>query len=403
MSIPIRYSVLAMYLSASFVLLVGCANRIGAEVTNGSAQLIGRLDGPGGGLVVFSADGTKVVTSGREDAQIWDVRTLKPAGPLLRHGALIQRAVWVGGGNRIITTGGKEVRVWDAANGKLVSRIIAEQEVEPAAVSADGKWVLTAVGKGGAALWETATAGRVRQFEERDPLYWAEFSKDGTKVLTFNCIEHDRLSREGIIHLRDRATGRDLIPPVSRLLEGGGRWPADFSPDGKRLVIADDKRFDVFQIEGEFKKLSRKSTGDEFGVDAGYTQMVRFSPDGSKVIWVIDAGVQVFRADTGEPASGMLDTLVATLQQIDMSQGDSVLLIGGLKDSSGVWDIASAKRVQALGDDFAPCVALSPDGRTAALGRLGPKDQQEGSTEIWALAGSSSARPTAEKTARNEK
>lgn len=355
---------------------------------------VGRLDGCGGWFVRFSADGGKLLTADLESARVWDARLLKPLTPPLKHGAKITDTFWTANDSRIVTVGGTEVRFWDAGTGKLNTKITQDADVGPAAVSGDGKLALTATGGNGAALWDVIAGKQMRHFDAIAPLSWANFSDDGDKLLTFNISIPDRGWKDGVIRLRNPQTGRDLIPPISRRFEGSdGYFPCELSPDAKRLVVGSGKGFEVYRIEN-FKKVSEKANGDEFGVDAGYTQMVHFAPDGNRVIWIADACVQMFRADNGESAGKRMDVLdIAGPQDIDCSRSNHFLLIGGLRDSAGLWQPASGRRVQTFDDRLLSCVALSPDGKYAALGGQYPPSGDHGYTEICKLDARAESQP----------
>ena len=188
----------------------------------------------------------------------------------------------------------------------------------------------------------------------------------------------------GFLHLREVKTGRDLIPPQTINCEGSSSSVAAVSPDGKRIVIGEAKRFSVYQIDG-FKKISRQQGDGVLSLDAGYTDMVFFTPDGTRVIWVCDVCVQIFSADTGEPIRDAMNVMVVGREEIDVSHANTFLLIGGLKKNAGVWDVASGKRLQTFGEKTSHCVALSPDGKFAAIGSTDRPKEEAGYTEIWKL------------------
>ena len=348
------------------------------------AHIAGSLAGPGGYFVAYSKDGSRIVASDSETARVFDAQSFKPLTLPLKHGAKITNILWLADDSRVVTIGGKEVRFWDARTGALVVRIAQDQEVGPAAVSPDGKWVVTAAMGGQAELWQSQPPTRIRILEERFPLCWAAFSRDGATILTFNFDLPNRLMGRGVIHLRDRESGRDLIPPTSTDYTGSGVSPAEISPDGNRLVIGGSKTFQVYQVKG-FTEITEKKTEDRFLLDSGYTESVHFTPDGGGIVWVVDIGVQLFRADNGEPISKFLDVLVTSRDHLDYSKGKNTLLIAGLTEYAGRWDVGSGNRVETFGDDFSSCIALSPNGKFAAIGRTSPPPGEHGFTEIWKL------------------
>lgn len=349
-----------------------------------AAQLEGQVAGPGGRFVAFSTDGTKFLSGDARAVRIWNARSFQPLTPALEHGTAIGYAGFTSRDQRVVTAGGDDVRIWDSKTGKVITRISQNGEVGPVSASPDGKWVLTASGEGGATLWDAATAKDVRRFEERSPLCWSAFSRDGKQFLTVNYDRRSRTRNGCIIHLRNTASGRDLITPIATTYGGGGASPAEISPDGGRLVVGQAKSFEVYDVRN-FRKIAQKATIDEFPVDAGYTEMVHFTPDGRRIIWVIDAGVQEFDAETGKPISPALSILVAPPRNLAFDSTGAALIIGGLERDAGLWSVASGKRSETFGDKFSACVSLSPDGKHVAIGRTYPPSGERGYTEIWTL------------------
>lgn len=367
----------------SACVLITVATALGRAAGVGDdAHVITRADGPGGFAAIFSADGTRILTADREAARVWDARSLKPITPPLAHGARIENVTWTAGDRKVVTIGANDVRFWDASTGAPVAQITQPLGVWPAAVSADGKWVLTAADKGRAVLWGTDGARQLRLFADPTPLYWTAFSRDVSELLTFNF--DPAIHPDAVVHLRDRQSGRDLIPPVATDYDGRSRSPAEISPDGERLVVGTSKGFEVDQIR-DFKQISRKATPDEFPLDSGDTQSVHFTPEGHRVIWVCDVGVQVFNAATGEPTSKLMSVLVATGHALEYSPDGRVLLVAGLADYAGVWDVARSTRLESFGEKTSDCVALSPDGKFAAIGRTYPPLGERGYTEFRKL------------------
>ncbi len=345
-------------------------------------QLLGRLEGSGGRCVSFSADGKRLLTADVESARIWDVQSLKPLTKPIKHGADINSAVWIADDARIATIGGNDVKFWDVQSGEMVSRIAHDLEVGPAAVSPDGKWTITANARDGATLWSTITAKRARVLEELKPLYWAAFNDDGTRLLTYILRNPKNRLFGGTLRVQDVETGKNIIPPQATDYNGFGNSMAKISPDGTRIVIANAKGYSVYQIDG-FKKISRQEENDADSLDGGYTEMVFFTPDGTRVIWVCNGFMGLFHADSGQPVRRLMRIGIVGEQEIDVSRANSLLLVGGLPEYAGIWDVASGKRLQNFGEETSSCVAFSPDGKRAAIGYAGPAKDHASYTEIW--------------------
>lgn len=347
-------------------------------------RLLGRLEGSGGKVAAFSTDGLRLLTASTKTARVWDVQSLQPLFAPIINGGLIRSAVWIAGDTRLATIGTNRVCIWDAKNGELIARIAQGQDVGPAAVSSDGRWAVTANGVAGAALWDISDPKRARLLEEPNPLYWAKFSGDGTMLATYTLRNPKFPQLGGFLHLRDVKTTHDLIPPQDITYFNGGSCVAAISPDSKQLVIAGGKNFTVYQIEG-FRKISEKPGDVAEALDSGWTQMVLFTPDGARVIWVCDLGVETFYTRNAAPVGKRTEAIVAKPQEIDVSHGQAFLLTAGMGGDAGIWDVVTGKQVQSFGDKTKSC-AISRDGRLASLG-CGPLAdfETEGYTEIWKL------------------
>src|SRR3954463_7773104 len=74
---------LAGALTTAFLACIAVPVRVHAAdppVSGGKATYITSLDGAGGVAVQFSVDGTRILTAGKTDVQVWDAKTYKPIG-----------------------------------------------------------------------------------------------------------------------------------------------------------------------------------------------------------------------------------------------------------------------------------------------------------------------------------
>jgi len=344
---------------------------------------VARLEGSGGRIAEISDDGAKLLTANERILRVWEVGSGRPLTDAFRYDSPIEAAHWVAGSKRFIVAGGHEVRIYDVASLMIVTHCTQKDSVTDAVISPNGKWVITTTKAGGGTIWDVS-AGRTDPVPpEKTPLFWASFSSDSTKFLAFNYDIQDRLAGKGVIHLRATVGTRDLIPPIKTSYAGSGLSPAELSRDGKLLVISQSKHFEIYRVDG-FEKLSQKTSGDDFGVDAGYGEIVHFMPDGQQVLWVTDVSAQTFSTSSGEPVGSLVHVIVGGRGDVGIK--NNMLLVPGTPKNAGVWDLGTGRRRQVLGSLPVTCVAMAPDGEHACVGRLYQPLEQDGFTEIWRIS-----------------
>jgi len=208
----------SLYACASIVALCLCAcasevehqssqtpSPVVAEAAAGPLALEVTLEGASGDGVVFSRDGTKLLTWDAGSAQVWDTKTWKTVGAPLQHCEAVraaESAVWMplpdqqpeklwraefdAAGERVMTQG-PHVIVWEVKTGKPLSTPLKHRglEVSGAALSPDGKWVATRRYDDGEVLLRDAKSGSLEHaFKHRAPLSDVQFNPTGSVLVT---------------------------------------------------------------------------------------------------------------------------------------------------------------------------------------------------------------------------
>ena len=153
-------------------------------------------------------------------------------------------------------------------------------------------------------------------------LYHLDLQTGGRQLLTDGKSRHEnlRLSRDGQ-RLAYAGTGRngtdtdvylaEMASPSTarRLTEESGSWgPVDFSPDGQRLLVEQERAIDdvdLWIVDVASKKRTRV-TPDPATAGKASVRDAAFSPDGKSVYLLTDRGsdfIQLFRVDLARPTA----------------------------------------------------------------------------------------------------
>jgi len=171
-------------------------------------------------------------------------------------------------------------------------------------------------------------------------------------------------------------------------------WSAVYSPDGKRVVTADDKAVQVWDARTN-QLLFTLPHGDTV-YDA------RYSTDGARLVTASgDGAVRIWDASTGAPAHTLkrqrADGKPSRYFVVTFSPDNRlVAAIGTTGTVAHVWDAASGAALAELPNDGSnfPSIAFSADARWLATS--GGNDARVFDTHTWApaltLAGRASAR-----------
>jgi WD40 repeat protein len=232
-------------------------------------------------------------------------------------------------------------------------------ETKFVAFRADGKTLVTGDGRA-LALWDAAS-GR-RQGPPRPVLApaTAAVSADGQAFVAED-------AKAGMLRVKDTVTGEPRGEPFAPNV---GKVTAVFlSPDGKRVVVRGNKGWGRL-----FDGVSGRSLGPQSQYDWRFDTVV-WNADGTILADVSSnetrMTVQVWDATTGKGRRGLaLPNGDRRGVAIALSADGTLVLAAGPDRTARLWD---APRARPVGEPLkhphpVTCLALSPDGRTAAVG-----------------------------------
>lgn len=254
---------------------------------------------------------------------------------------------------KTIATGGDDatVRLWDAATGKELRRFDGHSRyVRQVGFALNGKLLLSAggdIGKPGEVfVWEAASGKKLHAPRLHDDMVFRlVVAPDGKTVATVSLFGKRVL-------LWDAETGKILRAVQPREEPGVLR----FLNDGKQLAVAQEGKFDFFNVESG-KKIATMPWLD------GYPASIAEHRDGAFAVGGKKGGL-IFRKDGKLKLPILLEDQKAWVHHLEfLRNGTLVALERGKLHFFGKEPDGAKK----AGDGYITVLALHPEGRSMAL------------------------------------
>jgi WD40 repeat protein len=265
------------------------------------------------------------------------------------------------------------------------TRLVEEEEghadwVVAVAFFPDGKTLVSGSHDGTLIFWDVATGRQLRSIEDHRQsgrpfeITSVAVSADGKMVAS--------ASSDETVRLWDAATGVQL----QILSHVKSAHDIVFSPDGGGLAVANCETVMVWNVAGKNLMRTFKKAGTGRG-DTYCARHVAFSPDSRELIanggpiqtWQVSTGRELKRFDPQGSGFGMA-----------LSHDGTKLLLGedfhGYLGMVELWDTVNSKLLRRFPQQARPVesVALSPDGKIAALERCDAEDiDAPGFITLW--------------------
>lgn len=201
----------------------------------------------------FSPDSSRIVTTSKQHrAKVWDAATGKELASFHGHRGEVLDAIFSPDGTRIATIADDStLRIWDLASQReLTAFSTPDRGLSRVRFNTDGTRII-ANGTFGVTVWDVAAGNGIEaSLDHTKPFFkrgWEKciYSPDGLQLV---------IIRDGIAHLHDRATGREL----ATLRDKKRIDSVFFSPSGRRIVTAtrDDRSGKVWDLASGKELLS---------------------------------------------------------------------------------------------------------------------------------------------------
>jgi RNA polymerase sigma factor (sigma-70 family) len=269
-----------------------------------------------------------------------------------------------------LATGGQTgtVVIWDLAAARQKHLLkLPTSGCFSVSFSPDGRLLAAAGDKGAGRVWDTVTG------EERYPLTASTvaFAPNG-KLLAAADVH-------GVVFLLDPATGNEL----GRLEGGWSEWRSSvaFSADSKLLAWGSDDALRVFDVASRHEL-------HHLPVSPGGVAHVAFSEDGKALAWATGYAIRVREMATWKerfPPDGHITNINAVVYSPD---GRTIATGGTYDNRILLWDVATGKQRRAIDCEGrgAHCLAFAPDGRSLAAGLTWYHDRDSRGIGIWDVA-----------------
>ncbi len=217
--------------------------------------------------------------------------------------------------------------------------------------SPDGKKLLSTSLDGEASVWNVESGELIVMAQQAEPQYgFAKWKPDNREILSGTFTD--------TFEIWNPRTGERI-----RTLPFNGT-SADWSPDGKQLVVGSVSENTVYIYE----YASGKERLSLVGHSAGITN-VSWSPDGNKLGSTSEDGTaKIWDATNGQLIT-TFDRHMGAVQSIDWNPVLEHVVTTGVDGTARVWEIASAEELDVY-DNVDESAVWSPDGSMIAMGSI---------------------------------
>lgn len=349
--------------------IITCGHEGVVRVWSRAGRLIRQLRWPEAGQAindgVFSPDGTLVAAAVHDgSARVWDVRTGQRIAAMLGHFNPVTAVAFNPRGDAILTgSDDSRARAWLTTGRSVASFAGHTGAINSVAFSPDSRFVVTAGEDGTARVWDSGTEPDLRLVAHQASITAFALSRDGKRVLVGD--------QDGVARLRPVSQRRTLglihtTGPVTAVAFGP-HGPLVAARPTLSLAVSDDgKLIARGRADGSVVLENSNSAwrrvlhvGDEAVTAVGFSPDAELLATGGS-----DGAVQVWDWASGRRVRRFAGHTLG-ITSVAFSPDGNLLLTASRDHEARTWDVPTGRPRHVLGLHFAGVAgaSFSPDGR----------------------------------------
>ncbi|MFF2554388.1 AAA family ATPase [Nocardia sp. NPDC058058] len=282
--------------------------------------------------VVFSHDGTRIASAGKDGVRLFDAQTKLPVAELMSAQGAVNSVAFSPDGTQVVA-GGQDgtVRIWDPQHPERLGKVIAkhDQQVTSVAFSRTGTRVASGGEDGTVRIWDP-------QHPDRDAVTIARETKVSSVALSPDGQRVVWGGQAGV-KLMDLQTGISTSAPMSpAALPPGAVNSVAFSPDGRLIASGGNdevvRLWDVTHADPVATRVLDRQGGPVLGVafDEFWPRVTSAGWDGTVREWDIETGVSL--------GGGPIGRHRGAVTSVSSSPTEPRIVSGGDDGTLRLWD-----------------------------------------------------------------
>jgi len=264
------------------------------------------------------------------------------------------------------------VKLFDVETREKIKTFFGHQNISwTVAFSPDGKMLASGGWDGTIRLWNVEKGLEINALDVKNTVLSVKFSPGGE---TFISDVSDTA-----LKLWDVKSGSELKTFGSA--DNEHTETAVFSPDGTKIIVADEKVIKFWDIKAAIEISQLKGLAEE-------TSFIGFSPDGKTLVIPSDHAISLWATTNWQRITTIIDEGTDSFGKVVFSPDSKFFAVSSEKTIE-LWDVKTVKKVKSFTghSSMITSIAFSPDGKLIASADTGLSGDiggvNAGSIKIW--------------------